>query len=93
MATMLEKTKTALRITSDAFDDEVTDLIAAAKADLGVAGVIIPDETDPLIIRAVLTYCKAHFGDNDDFKRYKESYDEMKAQLSMHTGYTDWRKG
>lgn len=90
MATMLEKAKLALRITTDAFDDEVTDLINAAEADLGIAGITNTEETDPLIIRAVITYCKCHFGDQDDFDRYSKSYDMMKAQLMTATGYTDW---
>lgn len=88
---MLEKVKTALRITADVFDEELTDLISAALADLGIAGVSQRDQTDPLIIRAVITYCKLHFGDHpDDADRLQASYDEQKAQLSMATGYTSW---
>lgn len=86
---MFEKVKTVLRLTTDAFDGEVTDLIRAAILDLGVAGVE-GCERDPLIIRAVETYCKMHFGDPEDADRLKASYDEQKAQLSMHTGYTNW---
>lgn len=41
---MLEKVKMALRIKTDAFNDELTDLIEAAKLDLGVAGVIVPND-------------------------------------------------
>ena len=35
---MLEKVKLALRITTPAFDSELSDLILAALADLGIAG-------------------------------------------------------
>lgn len=87
---MLEKVRLALRITTDAFDSEIEDLIAAALADLGIAGVEDADETDPLIIRAVITYCKANFGEPDEYDRLKSAYDEQKAQLQMATGYTDW---
>lgn len=89
---MLDKVKLALRITTTAFDDELTDLINAALLDLGLAGVneFASTTTDPLIIRAVVTYCKVHFGEPDEFERLKESYDEQKAQLSMATGYTTW---
>lgn len=48
---MLDKVKLALRITTTAFDSELNDLIAAALADLGLAGVTTLTETDPLIIR------------------------------------------
>ena len=47
---MLDKVKLALRITTTAFDSEINDLIAAALADLGLAGVTTLTETDPLII-------------------------------------------
>lgn len=87
---MLEKVKLALRITTTAFDSEITDLIAAAKADLGIAGVLIGDEMAPLIIRAVTTYCRANFGQPEDYERMKTAYDEQKAQLRTATGYTDW---
>lgn len=87
---MLEKVKMALRITTDAFDDELNDLISAAKLDLGIAGVVLPEELDAICTRAIITYCKLHFGEPDDYTRIKRSYDEQKAQLSMATGYTEW---
>lgn len=87
---MLDKVKLALRITTTAFDSELNDLISASLADLGLAGVTTLTETDPLIIRAVTTYCRVHFGQPDDYERLKASYDEQKAQLMMATGYTDW---
>ncbi|WP_406022942.1 hypothetical protein [Succinivibrio sp.] len=87
---MLEKVKLALRITTDAFDSELNDLIDAAQMDLGIAGVVIPDEIDAIVSRAITTYCKLNFGEPDDYDRLKRSYDEQKAQLSMATGYTVW---
>ena len=82
---MLEKVRTALRIKTRSLDNEIEDLIAAALADLKIA-----DENDPLIIRAVITYCKANFGVTDAYDRLKKSYDEQKAQLQMASGFTDW---
>ena len=87
---MLEKVKTALRIKTNAYDDELTDLIASAQLDLGVAGVIVPDAVDTLVTRAIITYCKMHFGLPEDADRLKRSYDEQKAQLVTCTGYTEW---
>ena len=87
---MLEKVKTALRIKTNAYDDELTDLIASAQLDLGVAGVIVPDDIDALVTRAIITYCKMHFGLPEDADRLKRSYDEQKAQLVTCTGYTEW---
>lgn len=87
---LLLKVKTALRITTDAFDDELTDLIAAAQIDLQIAGVVIPEELDAIVKRAIITYCKMNFGIPDDYDRLKRSYDEQKAQLSTATGWTNW---
>lgn len=87
---LLLKVKTALRITTDAFDDEATDLIEAAKLDLQIAGVTIPACMDAIVNRAIITYCKMNFGIPDDYDRLKRSYDEQKAQLSTATGWTDW---
>jgi hypothetical protein len=87
---MLDKVKLALRITTNAFDDELNDLISAAQIDLGIAGVVIPDEIDAIVSRAVITYCKLHFGEPDEYDRIKASYDEQKAQLSMCADYTNF---
>ena len=90
---MLEAVKMALRITTDAFDAQLNSLIAAAQLDLGVAGVVVPTDIDALVQMAVITYCRLHFGQPDDYDRLKKSYDEQKAQLATCTGYTDWLNG
>ena len=87
---LMAKAKLALRITTNAFDDQVEDLIASAQADLGIAGVIVPNEFDALVSQAIVTYCRMHFGQPDDYDRLKRSYDEQKAQLVTATGYTNW---
>ena len=87
---MLDKVKLALRITTNAFNSEINDLIDAAAMDLGIAGVTNTTQTDPLIIRAIITYCRMNFGQPDDYDRLKASYDEQKAQLGTATGYTTW---
>lgn len=86
----LDKVKMALRIKTNAYDSELMDLIAAAKLDMGVAGVVLPSSLDEICERAIITYCKMHFGLPEDADRLKRSYDEQKAQLVTATGYTDW---
>lgn len=88
--TIMEAVKMALRVMTDAFNDELDELILAALADMGIAGVTSQDTADPIIRRAVVTYCRLHFGEPDDYDRLKAAYDEQKAQLSMATGYTLW---
>lgn len=79
---MLEKARLMLRLTTHAFDGELTDLIAAAKADLSIADVVT-DDPDELVQRAILTYVKLHHAQLTDgeYDRLKQSYDEQKAQL------------
>ena len=88
--TTLQSVKMALRIVTNAFDSELTDLINAACLDLGLAGVTETSTSNDLVKRAVITYVKMHFGEPDDYERLKASYDEQKAQMSMATGYTTW---
>lgn len=90
---LIQSAKLALRITTDAFDDQVSDLLEAALLDLGVAGVVVPDTIDAIVKQAAITYVRLHFGHPDDYDRLKASYDEQKAQLSMCSGYTDWGLG
>lgn len=87
---MLNAVKLALRITTDAFDTELTDLIEAGLIDLTQAGIVNLDTSDPMIRRAVITFCRLNFGQPDDYDRLKKAYDEQKAQMGMATGYTNW---
>ena len=87
---MLDLVKMALRVFTDAYDDELNMLIEAAQDDLRIAGVVNFDESEAACAKAVVTYCKLHFGMPNDADRLQKSYDEQKAQLATHTGNTDW---
>lgn len=85
---MLNSIKKALRIKSSAFDDEINELIEAAKLDLKISGIVNILDADPLIQQAVKTYCKANFGlDNKDSEKYQLSYDMLKQHLSLCGDY------
>lgn len=95
---MLDKVKRALRVKTNAFDDEVQGLIDACKADLRLVGVNVPEvmqaaegETpsaaDPLITRAIILYAKANFGYSDDSEKYRQAYDYLKCSLSLAGDY------
>ncbi len=89
MDEMIKKIKLARRVKTDAYDEEIRDLIQEGLADLGVAGVY-GAPSDPLIRRAVRTFVLLNFGQPENYDKLKAAYDEQKAQLSMKTGYTDW---
>ena len=91
LVSLTDRARHALRITTGAFDAEIEDLVRAAVADLELAGVEADSSlSDPLVSRAVVTYCRMAFGSPDDYDALKASYDEQKAQLQTATGYTDW---
>lgn len=95
---MLEKVRSALRITTKAYDSELEDLIEAAKMDLGIAGVANDELAagtevkDKLLIRAITTYCKLNFGDPSqiNYSAWLTSYQEQKAQLATNSEYTEF---
>lgn len=43
--------------------------------------------TDQLLIRAIITYVRLHFGTPDDYDKLERSYNEQKAQLITASGY------
>ena len=89
---MLNDVKDALRVSGNDLDIEITDLIEAAKADLRLSGVHNDkiDDTDPLIKRAIMVYCKANFGYEDPklSERFQESYISLKHHLTLSAEYT-----
>lgn len=92
---MLDKVKLALRKTTAVFNDEVTDYINSACADLRLVGINVPevgssDTTgDPLLDRAIILYAKSedNFGGEGD--RYRKAYDYLKCALSLSGDHTE----
>ena len=48
---------------------------------------------DPLVMRAIFTYVRQHFGSPDDYDRLKESYNTQKVQLMHASNYTTYDGG
>ncbi len=88
---LLDDIKQTLRITTTLLDTEIEDLIDSAKADLILSGVLEDKllDTDMLIKRAIILYCKANFGlDNKDSEKYMTSYISLKTHLTLSQEYT-----
>lgn len=89
---MLDDVKIALRVSHSALNTEIIDLIAAARQDLILSGVLpakANSDTDALVKRAIVTYCKAYFGfDNPDAERLITAYDRLKSHLTLSGDYT-----
>lgn len=101
MATLLEKAKAVCRVTSTAFDDELSDLLEAGLSDIGISDIkasmlVESEDLDPLINRALMTYVSMNFKLNNGqvdttvYDRMLDSYNMQKSQLITATGYRDW---
>lgn len=88
---LFDDVKFYLRIDLDdtALDGEIQDLIDAVQAeliDVGVNPTLVGSATDPLIKKAITTYCKANFGYDTDIKEaFASSYEKLKIYL-MNSG-------
>lgn len=91
---LLDDVKDALRVSDDNKDTEIGDLIAAAQADLSLAGVDAAkalDDTDPLVKRAIVLYAKANYGwDNQEADCFQQSYGLLKASLTLSGDYNNY---
>lgn len=86
---LIDDVRTYLRIdvSDTAYDVEIQDLIDAAQADLIAVG-IKADWADPLIKKAITTYCKAHFGyDTDSAEKFLSSYEKLKIFMMNNASY------
>lgn len=106
---MLNEAKKALRVTATEYDTEIMSLLQAGARDLEIAGVNIPGRIvwtvssgavvdnstlkDPLVVRAVLTYARAHFGSPADYDRLLAAYETQKVQLMHASRYTEYGDG
>lgn len=90
---ILDACRAALRIPAfcNDFDEEIADVIEAARAEL-VAGGVLPekanDDSDGRIRLAIKVYVKANFGmDNPDAERFMKSFDIMLTSMSGDSAY------
>jgi hypothetical protein len=87
----LDDVRAYLRIdaTDTSFDGEIQDLIGAVQTeltDLGINPNLVSSATDPLIKKAITTYCKANFGyDTDNAEDFTSAYEKIKIYL-MNSG-------
>ncbi len=86
---LIDIVKKSLRINTNAFDDELTNIIDSCKIDLELAGVNNIVETDPLIQRAVILYAKYNFGYNDNSEKIQAAYDMLKNALALSAKYVE----
>lgn len=82
--------RTALRVVTTSLDDEITDVMAAAKLDMGRVGIDTSESTDDeLTDMAIKLYCKWHFDFMGKAEQYERQYCALRDALSMSTGYKE----
>ena len=87
---ILINVKTRLRIasTNTSFDTDITALIEEAKSDMTSVGITILDDTDPNVISAVVSYCRAYFDlESPNMERWQKVYESKRDGLSLDGDY------
>lgn len=84
---MLEKLKLALRLKSDAFNEQIEDCINYVKQDLLDIGIICYDEDNQRIVHVTELYCKFVFNYENKGEWYQTQYINLRNQISMQSNY------
>lgn len=90
---LLDACRAALRIPDfcNAFDEEIADVIDAARAELvagGVSDAKAHDDEDGRVRLAIKVYVKANFGmDNPDAEKFMRSFETMLTSMSGDSAY------
>jgi hypothetical protein len=81
---MFDFVKHALRVTSDAHDDEIQTFIDSALRDLSTTGIDTSvSETDKFMQTAVMMFVKSCFDTTADSERYRNRYSLMKKDMKL----------
>lgn len=90
---LLDACRAALRIPNfcNDFDEEIADVIDAARAELvagGVSDAKAHDDEDGRVRLAIKVYVKANFGmDNPDAEKFMRSFETMLTSMSGDSAY------
>lgn len=84
---LIDDIRLYIRMKNTVYNGEITDLIAAAEADLSVGGVEVVEETDPLTKQAIKLYCKANFGYDENADKFERAYQSLKISMALCGDY------
>lgn len=91
---LLDACRAALRIPAfvNDYDEEISDVIEAARAELvagGVSDAKANDDSDGRVRLAIKVYVKANFGmDNPDAERFMKAFETMLTSMSGDSAYS-----
>ena len=84
---MLNEAKLWVGYSKNVFGEEIEQTMQACAIDLGNAGVVNTDFTDPLIKQAVKLYLKAQFRSDDGDNKFANAYEHLKKALALSSDY------
>ena len=81
----VEKLKKRVR-TKDG--EEIEALAMACSKEMEIAGVYGTPENDELYFQAVVLYCKANFGYDEDTERFRLAFERLRDSMALSGDYT-----
>lgn len=87
---LLDRIKTALRITHNRLDTDIEQHIFACIADLARVGVAVPEDTEavtPLLETAIKIYVMARYDFLSKGIQYQTDYEKLRDALSLSQKY------
>lgn len=91
---LIDSVKTALRISHNKLDDDISQHISACLDDMKRLGIVVPDDVEdvadmPLLFSAVKIYCMAQFDFLNKGEQYKKGYESLRDTLSLSSNYRE----
>lgn len=91
---LIDDVKTALRISHDRLNAEISQHISACCADMKRVGVDVPDNIEnisdsSLLYIAVVLWCKAQYDFIGKGTEFKKGYDNLRDALSLSSDYRE----
>ncbi len=83
---LIEKIKSRVREMSDLSDEEIIDLVKTCRKELEMSGVY-GDEVDPTYYQAVVLYCKANYGYDEDTERFRMAFEALRDAMNLSGDY------
>ena len=83
---LIAKIKKRIRLKSNGSEEEIKDLVSAAAIELEKAGVYGNPE-DPLYYQAVVLYCKANYGYDENTERFRKSFEALRDSMALSGDY------
>lgn len=83
---LIEKLRKRIRVMSDSAAEEINDLVESCRKELELAGVY-GDETDPTYYQAIVLYCKANYGYDEDTDRFRMAFAALRDAMSLSGDY------